>query len=148
MPTEPPVPAAPADPARHLAGYLALLALFAVHVGEESLTGFDAALADLSGTAWDDRSFTLLIGLVGPAAWVLGARSMLRGGAYGNAVLWFMVVGMLLGEPSHLLGFPVLHLVTSGGGYGYFPGAVTAMLPAVPAVLLLADLLRHRRSGR
>ena len=134
-----------ADPAEVVPLYLLLLALFYIHVGEEALTGFNRAIAQISGTPWDDRAFTFLIGLIGPAVWVFAAWSLWKRQAFGNFVLWFMVVGMLLGEPTHLLIFPVMYKLKFGGSYQYFSGMYTALFPMIPAALALLTL---RRTGR
>ena len=56
----------PVDPARAVPLVLLLLALFYVHIGEETLTGFNQAIAILTGKRWNDHDFILLIGLIGP----------------------------------------------------------------------------------
>lgn len=132
----------PADPAYHVPLYLLLLALFYIHVGEEALTGFNQSIASITGTPWSDGPFTLLIGLIGPAVWAFGGWSLWRRQPFGNFILWFMIVGMILGEPTHLLVFPVIAMQQSGHGYDYFSGMYTALFPMVPAILALAQIVR------
>jgi hypothetical protein len=138
---------APADPAFHVPLFLLLLALFYLHVGEEALTGFNRAIAAITGHPWSDGPFTLVIGLVGPAVWVLGAWSLWKRQPLGNFILWFMIVGMILGEPTHLLVFPVVKMVQTGGGYNYFSGMYTALFPMIPAIVALTHIIRTHRSG-
>jgi hypothetical protein len=140
---------APADPAFHVPLFLLLLALFYLHVGEEALTGFSRAIAAITGHPWSDGQFTLVIALVGPAVWVYGAWSLWKRQPFGNFILWFMIVGMILGEPTHLLVFPVVKMAETGGGYSYFSGMYTALFPMIPAVIALANIIgTHRNSNR
>ena len=136
----------PADPAYHVPLYLLLLALFYLHVGEEALTGFNRSIASISGTSWSDGPFTLLIGLLGPAVWAFGAWSLWRRQPFGNFILWFMIVGMILGEPTHLVVFPVIAMQQTGAGYEYFSGMYTALFPMVPAILALTQIVRVHRT--
>jgi hypothetical protein len=138
----------PADPYKVVPLYLLLLALFYVHVGEESLTSFNQAIAAITGTLWPDREFTFLIALIGPAVWVVGALSLWRRKPFGNFVLWFMIVGMILGEPTHLLVFPVVAMYKFGGGYQYFSGMYTALFPMIPAIMALVTIIKdHKERG-
>jgi hypothetical protein len=138
----------PADPAYHVPLFLLMLALFYLHVGEEGLTGFNRAVASISGHEWRDGPFTLLIGLLGPTVWVFGAWSLWKRQPFGNFIYWFMVVGMIIGEPTHLLVFPVMKMWQTGGGYGYFSGMYTALFPMVPALIALPHIILRDRADR
>lgn len=135
----------PADPSRAVPMFLILLALFYIHVGEESLTGFNNAIASISGTPWSDREFTLLIGLLGPAIWFFGAWSLWKRQPIGNFIYWFLIVGMILGEPTHMILFPILAMKQFGIGYEYFSGMYTALFPMIPAILALAAIVAEHR---
>jgi hypothetical protein len=135
----------PADPYKLVPLYLLLLALFYVHVGEESLTGFNRAIASITGTPWPDREFTFLIALIGPAVWVMGALSLWRGQAFGSFILWFMIVGMILGEPTHFVVFPVVVMYKFDVGYRYFSGMYTALFAMIPAIMALATIVKDHR---
>ena len=137
----------PADPARIVPLYLLMMGLFYIHVGEESLTGFNSAIAVLTGETWPEHEFLLLIALAGPVVWFFAAWSVWKQQAIGNYILWFMLVGMILGEPTHLLVFPVVVMVKSGGGYDYFSGMYTALFPMIPAILAVVEILRERKTG-
>jgi hypothetical protein len=128
--------------------YMLMLALFYFHVGEEGLTGFNHAIALISGTPWSDGDFIELIGLLGPALWIAGGLGMWLRQAWGNFLVWFMVVGMLLGEPMHHILFPVLAAVQTGTGYTYFPAMVTALFPMIPAVLIAVGIFADRAAFR
>ncbi|WP_018700445.1 hypothetical protein [Amorphus coralli] len=135
----------PADPARLLPLLLLMLAFFYVHVGEETLTGFNQAIAALTGNPWPEDRFLLIIALAGPVVWFFAAWSLWKGQAAGNFLLWFLIVGMILGEPAHVLIFPVVVMIEHGGGYAYFSGMYSALVPMIPAILALAEILRTRR---
>lgn len=136
----------PADPAWAVPLFLLLLALFYIHIGEEALTHFNRAIAILSGKDWSDHDFTMLIGLLGPVVWFWAAWSLWKRQAAGNFIFWFLIVGMILGEPTHLLVFPVVAMVKQGIGYAYFSGMYTALFPMVPAVLALAAIIKDRKA--
>jgi len=137
----------PIDPARAVPLFLVLLTLFYLHVGEESLTQFNRGIAMLSDQPWSDHDFTLLIGLAGPVVFFLSAWSLWKRQPFGNFVFWFFVVGMILGEPTHLLVFPVVSMHKFGGGYQYFSGMYTALFPMIPAIVGLVMIVsEHRRS--
>ena len=125
--------------------YLLLQALFYIHVGEEVLTQFNRQIATLSGHAWSDEEFDYLITLVGPIIWIGAAYSLWRGQAFGHFILWFMIVGMILGEPTHIVVFPVVRMLQQGGDYAYFSGMYTALFPMIPAILALITIVYETR---
>lgn len=137
----------PADPHTFVPLYLLMLGLFYIHVGEELVAPFpfSQAIASLTGTPWSDADFTFMIILIGPIFWVFGAWSLWKRQPFGNFILWYMTIGMILGEPSHLLVFPVMAMNKFGIGYQYFAGMYTALFPMIPAILTLTTLLRSRR---
>lgn len=137
----------PADPRFHVPLFLLMLALFYFHVGEEAITSFNRAIAGISGTPWADGPETTLIGLAGPAVWVFAVWSLWHRQPFGNFVYWFLIVGMILGEPTHLVVFPVMRMVESGVGYGYFSGMYTALFPMIPAILAVRALRRTHRNA-
>lgn len=138
----------PADPHVVVPLYLLLLALFYLHVGEEAIAPvpFNEYIAQLTGIAWPEAQFTLFIALIGPVVWVFGAWSLWHRQPFGNFILWFVIVGMILGEPVHILVFPVVLMQKTGIGYEYGAGMYTALFPMIPAILALASILRAHRS--
>ncbi|MFD5424688.1 hypothetical protein [Streptomyces sp. NPDC127084] len=138
----------PADPAYHVPLFLLMLALFYAHVGEEALTHFNQGVAGITGEPWPDGPFTTFIGLFGMVVWVFAAWSLWHGGAFGNFVLWFLIVGMIIGEPTHLVVFPVVKMLQDGGDYSYFSGMYTALFPTVVAVIALRQILRAHRGSK
>jgi len=128
--------------------YLLMLALFYIHVGEEGISGFSHSIALVSGVPWSEASFFEIIGLVGPAIWVAAALGMWLRQPWGNFLVWFMIVGMILGEPTHHIVFPVMAAVKLGVGYTYFGGMVTALFPMIPAIILAASIFADSRAAR
>lgn len=138
----------PADPYTVVPLYLLLQALFYIHVGEEVLTHFNQGITSITGQTWTDRDFDYLITLIGPFFWILGAYSLWKRQAFGNFILWFMIVGMILGEPTHLLVFPIVRMVQEGVGYEYFSGMYTALFPMIPAILSLIVIVKDYRKHK
>ena len=128
--------------------YLLMLALFYIHVGEEGLSGFSHGIALISGVPWSEASFFEIIGLVGPAIWVAAALGMWLRQPWGDFLVWFMIVGMILGEPTHHIIFPVMAATKLGVGYSYFGGMVTALFPMIPAIILAASIFADSRNPR
>jgi hypothetical protein len=82
---------------------------------------------------------------------VAGAIGIYHRHPLGNFIAWLFFVGMMVGEPTHLLVFPLME----GGRYHYFPGMWTALAPMAPAAYgiwrMLADdraAMRERRGVR
>ncbi len=131
---------APADPNRIVPLYLLIQILFFIHVGEESLTHFNNSIVNLTDHSWSDVDFYFTIALLGPAVWVYGAYSLWHRRIFGNYILWFMIIGMILGEPTHILVFPIVKMARFGGEYAYFSGMHTALFPMIPAIVALSVL--------
>jgi hypothetical protein len=125
--------------------YLLLLTLFYVHVGDEALTSFNQGIASPSGKPWNDHDYIVLIGLVGPVVWFFAAWSLWKRQPLGNFVFWFFIVGMILGEPTHLLLFPLVAMNKFGIGYEYFSGMYTALFPMIPAIMALVTTVDEQR---
>jgi len=128
--------------------YLLMLALFYIHVGEEGVSGFAHSIALISGVPWSEGSFFEIIGLVGPAIWVAAALGMWLRQPWGDFLVWFMIVGMILGEPTHHIVFPMMAAIELGVGYTYFGGMVTALFPMIPAIILAASIFADSRAAR
>lgn len=135
----------PADPSWAVPLFLLLLTMFYIHVGEEALTDFNGMISIISGKEWSDYDFTILIGLAGPVVWFFAAWSLWHHQAIGNFIFWFLIVGMILGEPTHLLIFPVRLMAIQGIGYEYASGMYTALFPMIPAIVALVRIVREHR---
>ena len=86
--------------------------------------------------------------LIGPAIWVAGGISLWLRQPFGNFILWFMIIGMILGEPTHLVVFPVIAMFKYGIGYSYFSGMFTALFPMIPAILAAVAIVSDSRAQR
>lgn len=135
-----------ADPYKLTPLYLLILTLFYIHVGEETLTDFSGSIAAITHVTWSDKDFNYLFALLGPIVWVFAGHNLWKGGAFGNYILWFLIVGMIIGEPTHLLIFPVVRMIEVGGGYRYFSGMYTALFPMIPAILALVTIINDHRT--
>jgi hypothetical protein len=136
----------PVDPAWSVPLFLLLLTMFYIHVGEEALTDFAKAVSGITGTPWSERDFMIVIALVGPIFWFAAAWSLWKRQPFGNFIFWFLIVGMILGEPAHVLTFPIMAMRTYGIGYEYFSGMYTALFPMIPAIIALVTIVgEHRR---
>lgn len=127
-----------------LPAYLIALALFLVHVLEEYAFNFAGRIASAAHVHWSDVQFIEVIVLFGPAIWIAGAIGIYRRHPLGNYVAWFFFLGMIIGEPTHMLAFPFME----GGRYHYFPGMWTALFPMVPAAYGIWRMLHDERAAR
>lgn len=138
----------PTDPRRVLPIYLMTAAMLYLHILEELIYDFGPRIGALTGTGWTQAEFMLEFAFVLPMAWILGGLALYFRHPLGGFMAWFIFVGMFLGEPTHLLVFPLLE----GGRYHYFPGMWTALLPMVMGFwglhVILADWRLQRRGRR
>ncbi len=134
----------PPAPEAILPAYLLGLFLFLVHVLEEYAFDFAGRIAAAAHVRWTETQFVEVIVLLGPAIWIAGAAGIYRRHPLGNFVAWFFFLGMLIGEPAHLLVFPLLE----GGRYHYFPGMWTSLFPMAPAAYGIRRMLADDRAAR
>lgn len=134
----------PPAPDAILPAYLITLALFLFHVLEEHVSGFAERITAAAHVHWSATQFVEVIVLLGPAIWIAGAIGIHRRHPLGNWIAWFLFVGMMLGEPAHIVVFPFLE----GGRYHYFPGMWTSLLPMVPAAYGIWRMLHDDRLAR
>jgi len=134
----------PPTPAAILPAYLLALALFLFHVLEEYAFDFAGRIAAAAHVQWTEAQFVEVIVLLGPAIWIAGAVAIHHRHPLGNFIAWFFFVGMIVGEPTHLLVFPLME----GGRYHYFPGMWSALAPMVPAAYGIWRMLADDRAAR
>lgn len=135
------------DTSRLLPVYLLTLSLFFLHITEEFITDFPGGINSVFGSVWTMRDFALLIALLGPVIWIAGAVGLYYRNPIGYYLAWFVFFGMLIGEPTHYLVFPVVQS-SQGVGYAYFSGMWTALFPMIPAVYGLCLTLREVKRQR
>lgn len=125
--------------------YLFTLTLFFLHITEEFVTNFPGGINSIFHTNWTLSNFAILIALLGPIIWVFGAIALYYKNPIGYYLTWFVFFGMLVGEPTHYLIFPLIQ----PGGYNYFSGMWTALFPMVPAIygvhLVLTEYKKQKK---
>ena len=124
--------------------YLWTLAIFFFHITEEYLTDFPGRIDGIFNTHWTIDQFAILIVFVGPVFWILGAILYYYHHPLGDYLVWFIFFGMIIGEPTHYLVFPLLE----GGRFHYFPAMWTALFPMIPAIYGAALLIKGYRKQR
>lgn len=117
-------------------------------MGEEALTDFNGMISGISGKHWNDYDFMMLIGLLGPIVWFFAAWSLWKRQPIGNFIFWFLIVGMILDEPTHLLVFPIRRMIDLGIGYEYASGMYTALFPMIPAIIALVKIVGDHRARK
>jgi hypothetical protein len=104
---------------------------------------FADRIAAAAHVRWTEAQFVEVIVLFGPAIWIAGAIGVYRRHPLGNFIAWFLFVGMMLGEPAHLLVFPFME----GGRYHYFPGMWSALAPMAPAAYGIWRMLADEKAA-
>lgn len=135
----------PATPEVVLPYYLASLALLYFHILEEYATDFGGRIGALFHTGWTGHQHALTFGSIGPMIWTVMAVGVWYRRPLANYFVLFIFVGMVAGELTHVLLFPVLEAARTGR-YGYFPGMWTSLLPLIPAAAGFIALVRDYRT--
>jgi len=139
----------PTDPKLLLPPYLLTAALLMFHIAEEYAFDFGNRIAAIADGIWTTEEFLWSLGLGFPLIWIAGAFAIAKRNPFGGFVSWFVFCGMLLGEPTHLIVFPIREIMLHGGRYDYFPGMWTALAPLIPGVwgiwVVLKDTRRQRK---
>lgn len=134
----------PANPKRALPIYMVTASLLMLHIGEEYVWEFGPRIGLLTGKPWSQGEFFVMFGVVFPTIWILAGALVYFRNPFGNWVIWFIYLGMILGEPVHLLVFPF----AEGGRYHYFPGMFTALIPLVLGLWGISELLKDYRAAK
>src|SRR6266852_5353041 len=163
----------PLPPAVVLPPFLLTLAALEVHMIEEYLTGFGPAMSRLFNISWSERSFLTVFAFVGPILYALTALGLFRRVPLAGFLMCFIFIGPGVAEFTHFI-FPALRPdvqpmiatpVDAVVGHGqlmrnlpnfwlhvtgryYFPGMYTAVLPMVPGIYGIRQLLIAARQSR
>ncbi len=163
----------PLSPEIVLPAFLLTVAALEVHMIEEYLTGFGPAMSRLFNISWSERSFLTVFAFVGPILYALTALGLFRRVPLAGFLMCFIFIGPGVAEFTHFI-FPALRPdvqpmiatpVDAVVGHGqlmrnlpnfwvhvtgryYFPGMYTAVLPMVPGIYGIRQLLIAARQSR
>lgn len=141
----------PTNPKLLLPPYLLTAALLMLHIAEEYAFDFGDRIAAITNSGWTTDQFLWSLGLGFPIIWIAGAYAIAKRNPFGGFVSWFIFCGMLVGEPTHLIIFPVREIILHGGHYDYFPGMWTALVPLIPGIwgmwVIVKDYQLQRNQG-
>ena len=155
-----------------LPAFLLTVAGLQVHLIEEYLTGFAPAMSRLFNISWSVNSYLMIFVFIGPVLYTLTALGLFRRVPIAGFLMCFIFIGPGLAEFTHFI-FPALRpdvqptaaasvqaIVGRGQlmenlpnfwvhvtGRYYFPGMYTAILPMIPGVYGLFNLVRAARSA-
>jgi hypothetical protein len=163
----------PLPPEVVLPAFLLTVAGLQIHLIEEYLTGFAPAMSRLFNISWSVQSYLMIFVFIGPLLYTLAALGLFRRVPLAGFLMIFVLIGPGVAEFSHFI-FPALRpdvqpavassvqAVVGRGqfmqglpnfwvhitGRYYFPGMYTAILPMVPGIYGLFNLIRAARPGR
>jgi hypothetical protein len=151
--------------------FLLTVAALEAHMIEEYLTGFAPAMSRLFNISWSERSFLMIFAFIGPVLYSLTALRLFWGVPLAGFLMCFIFIGPGVAEFVHFI-FPALRpavqptvaaavqAVVHGQlmqnlpnfwvhvtGRYYFPGMYTAIMPMIPGIYGIRQLLRSR-NGR
>ena len=155
-----------------LPAFLLTVAGLQVHLIEEYLTGFAPAMSRLFNISWSVNSYLMIFVFIGPILYTLTALGLFRRVPIAGFLMCFIFIGPGVAEFTHFI-FPALRpdvqptvaasvqaIVGRGQlmenlpnfwvhvtGRYYFPGMYTAILPMIPGVYGLFNLVRAARSA-
>src|ERR1022692_3898657 len=154
-----------------LPAFLLTVAGLQVHLIEEYLTGFSPAMSRLFDISWSVHSYLMIFVFIGPVLYALTALGLFRRVPLAGFLMCFILIGPGVAEFTHFI-FPALkpdvlptvaapvQAVVGRGqlmqdlpnfwvhvtGRYYFPGMYTAILPMIPGVYGIFNLVRAARS--
>jgi hypothetical protein len=148
--------------------FLLTVAALEAHMIEEYVTGFGPAMSRLFSISWSEPAFLMVFAFIGPVLYSLTALGLFRRVPLAGFLMCFIFIGPGVAEFTHFI-FPALRpavqptvaaavqAVVHGQlmqnlpnfwvhvtGRYYFPGMYTAILPMIPGIYGIRQLLRHR----
>jgi hypothetical protein len=155
-----------------LPAFLLTVAGLQIHLIEEYLTGFAPAMSRLYNISWSVNSYLMIFVFIGPVLYTLTALGLFKRIPLAGFLMCFILIGPGVAEFTHFI-FPLLtpdvqptvaasvEAVVGRGqlmqnlpnfwvhvtGRYYFPGMYTAILPMIPGVYGLFNLVRAARSA-
>jgi hypothetical protein len=163
----------PLPPQVVLPPFLLTVAALEAHMIEEYLTSFGPAMSRLFNISWSERSFLMIFAFIGPVLYSLTALGLFRRVPLAGFLMCFIFIGPGVAEFVHFI-FPALQpdvlptvaapvqaIVGRGQlmqnlpnfwvhvtGRYYFPGMYTAILPMIPGIYGIRQLLIAARAAR
>lgn len=135
----------PTEPKKILPIYALMVASLWFHISEEFAFDFGSRIGNMIHSGWTDKEFLFSFGYFMPVLWILGLIGLAYRHPLGYYMASFVAFGMFLGEPTHLLVFPILE----GSRYHYFPGMWTALLPMVFGIWAIQTMIiEARKQGK
>ena len=119
-----------------------------LHIAEEYAFDFGGRIAGITEGIWSTEMFLWSLGLGFPLVWISGGIAIAKRHPFGGFASCFLFCGMLLGEPTHLLIFPIREMLIHGGHYDYFPGMWTALMPLVSGLWGLVVIVQDSRQQK
>jgi hypothetical protein len=161
----------PLMPAVVLPPFLLTVAALEAHMIEEYLTGFAPATSRLFNISWSEPSFLMIFAFIGPVLYSLTALGLFWRVPLAGFLMCFIFIGPGVAEFVHFI-FPALQpdvqptvaasvqAVVGRGqlmqnlpnfwvhvtGRYYFPGMYTAILPMIPGIYGIRQLLRSQNA--
>ena len=160
----------PLPPEAVLPAFLLTVAALEVHMIEEYLTGFGPAMSRLFNISWTEHSFLMIFSFIGPVLYTLTALGLFKRVPLAGFLMCFIFIGPGVAEFTHFI-FPLLKpdvqpTVAASvqaivgrdqlmqnlpnfwfrvTGHYYFPGMYTAILPMIPGIFGIRQLLTAAR---
>ena len=160
----------PLSPEAILPAFLLTVAALEVHMIEEYLTGFGPAMSRLFNISWTEHSFLMIFSFIGPVLYTLTALGLFKRVPLAGFLMCFIFIGPGVAEFTHFI-FPLLKpdvqpTVAASvqaivgrdqlmqnlpnfwfrvTGHYYFPGMYTAILPMIPGIFGIRQLLTAAR---
>src|ERR1039457_3033706 len=154
-----------------LPAFLFTVAGLQIHLIEEYRTGFAPAMSRLYNISWSVNSYLMIFVFIGPVLYTLTALGLFKRVPLAGFLMCFILIGPGVAEFTHFI-FPLLKpdvqptvaasVQASVGrgqlmqslpnfwfrvtGHYYFPGMYTAILPMIPGVYGIFNLVRAARS--
>jgi hypothetical protein len=136
----------PTEPKKIIPIYALMVTSLWFHILEEYEFDFGPRLGEAIHSGWTGKEFLFSFGYFLPILWILGLIGLAYRHPLGYYMASFVAFGMFLGEPTHLLVFPILE----GGRYHYFPGMWTALIPMIFGIwtlqVMIGDARREKKN--
>lgn len=123
--------------------YILMLALYLLYTQETEIAQYEEHVAILFGinTPYPQIGFIKIVLML------FGAISLYKQKPIGNLIVLVACINIALTQPLAFFLFPLLEAVKNNYPFHYFPGMWTALLPMIPAVLILQKIFAKFFTG-